>query len=116
MGDRALKIIKDNPDQKKNDKIQLKSNPAKLKTQYWVLSETTGSLKEHVYKIGKKFFQVVAYCDEIKYAYGFCGTSGKKVVFEVQISDYDESMRMAHKKNFTVISRHIPIMKQIHIK
>lgn len=71
-------------------------------TQFWLMQKVEPRQEQHTYEINGEFFCVLAYCNSLKDARCMRGRREHVYVAEVEIPDYDDSIRIAHKKEYFV--------------
>ncbi len=68
--------------------------------QFWICQPVDQFRQgQHVYEISGKKYVVIAYCSEKRIAFGMC--SQDRIVAKMEVHDYHEADRLAHKKNWT---------------
>jgi len=68
--------------------------------QYWICQPVSARSENHTYYIEGKFYTIIAYCHDYKTAKGILGNNQERGIAEVEVFDYEETMRLAHKENF----------------
>jgi hypothetical protein len=77
--------------------------PAQSVIQYWICQPVDQFRQgQHVYEIQGRKYVVIAYCPEKDIAVGMCCKDRR--IARMQVNDYKESDRLAHKKDWTFLA------------